>query len=185
MSTYSKMKPGSSLLLGLVIGSVVSLIVAIIFLNMSHCSSTQKNKEAVIRLIEQVWSKGNLEIVDQLIAPQYTIRYDPGDQWEGKTLDLATYKERVKMSRHVFPDQQFYIEDLVGEDDKVAVSWKFTGTQKGNIPGLPITNKQVTVYGLTIYYFSHGKIIGHWQIVDRLGLLGQMNMPFGHSGHKK
>lgn len=68
---------------------------------------TQKNKEAVVKLIDEVWSKGNLQIVDQLIAPQYTIRHDPGDQWEGKTLDLATFKERVKMSRHVFPDQKF------------------------------------------------------------------------------
>ena len=136
----------------------------------------QENKEAVVRLIEEVWSKGNLQIVDQLIAPQYTIRHDPGDQWEGKTLDLATFKERVKMSRQVFPDQKFYIEDLVCEGDKVSISWRFTGTQKGNIPGLPVTNKTVTVSGLTIYYFSNGKMIGHWQVVDRLGFLGQLGI---------
>jgi predicted ester cyclase len=128
-------------------------------------------KEAVKKLIDEVWSQGNLEIVDQLIAPHYTIKHDPGDPWEGKTLDIKTFKERVQMSRHVFPDQKFYIEDLVGEGDKVAVSWRFTGTHQGDIPGLTATNKAVNVSGLTIYYFSNRKMIGHWQVVDRLGLM--------------
>ena len=70
---------------------------------------------------------------------------------------------------------------ILAEDNKVAVSWHFVGTQKGNIPGLPTTNKKVTVYGLTIYYFANGKITGHWQIVDRLGFIGQLRMPFEKS----
>lgn len=142
---------------------------------------TDKNKEAVLKLIEEVWSKGNLQIIDQLIAVQYTIRHDPGDPWEGKTLDLTTFKERVKLSRHVFPDQTFYIEDMVCDDDKVSVSWRFTGTQKGNIPGLPATNKKVNVSGLTIYYFTNGKMIGHWQVIDRLGFLEQLGIQIGQS----
>ena len=142
-------------------------------MNKEICS---KHKEAVMRLINEVWSEGNLQIVDQLIAPQYTIRHDPGDPWDGKTLDLATFKKRVMSSRYVFPDQKFYIQDLVCDGNKIAVSWKFTGTHKGNIPGLPVTNKTVNVSGMTIYYFSNDKIIGHWQIVDRLGFLQQLGI---------
>ncbi len=136
--------------------------------------STEQNKEMVKKLLDEVWSKGNLKIVEQLIAPQYTIQHDPGDPWEGKTFDLATFKERVKHSRTVFPDQKFYIDDILSEDDRVAISWHFTGTQKGDIPGLHTTNKKVTVSGLTIYYFADGKITGHWQVVDRLGFVQQL-----------
>ena len=134
----------------------------------------QKNRETVVRLIEEVWTKGNLEIADEIIASEYTIRHDPGDQWEGKTIDLPTFKERVKMSRHILPDQKFYIEDLVCEVEKVAVSWRFTGTQKADLPELPATNKQVNISGLTIYYFANGKIIGHWQVFDKLSLIKQL-----------
>jgi steroid delta-isomerase-like uncharacterized protein len=141
--------------------------------------SPSKNKDAVVRLIEEVWNKGNFQIVDQLIAPQYKVRHDPGDPWEGQTLDLTTYKERVKMSRDVLPDQKFFIEDMVGEGNKVAVSWTFTGTQKGDLPGVPATNKKVNVSGLTIYYFSQGKMIGHWQVLDKLSLLGQLGVQIG------
>lgn len=169
------------LLLSIGIGTFLISISTLYFFNQKQFMSTQKNKEAVVTLIEEVWSKGNLQIVDQLIAPQYTIRHDPGDPWEGKTLDLATFKERVQLSHHVFPDQKFYIEDLVGEGDKIAVSWRFTGTQKGNIPRLPTTNKIANVSGLTIYYFSNGKIIGHWQVVDRLGFLEQLGIKTGRT----
>lgn len=130
-------------------------------------------------MIEEVWNKGNFKIVDQLISPHYTIKHDPGDPWEGQTIDLATYKDRVKMSRDVLPDQKFSIEDLVGEDDKVAISWKFTGTQKGDLPGLPATNKKVSISGITIYYFSNDKMIGHWQAIDKLSLLGQLGVQIG------
>lgn len=147
----------------------------------NQSTTTQQNKTTVEKLLNEVWSKGNLEIVDQLIAPQYAIQHDPGDQWEGKTLDLATFKERVKQSRLVFPDQKFFVDDILSEDNKVAVSWHFTGTQKGNIPGLPITNKKVTVSGLTIYYFANGKITGHWQVVDRLGFLQQLRISKANS----
>lgn len=167
------------LLFSTVISGILGSALTIYLTNKSQFMSTQKNKEAVVRLIEEVWSKGNLQTVDQLIAPQYMIRHDPGDQWEEKTIDLATFKDRVKMSRSVFPDQRFYIEDLVCDGDKVAVSWRFTGTQKGNIPGLSTTNKIVNVSGLTIYYFANGKIIGHWQVVDRLGFLEQLGVQIG------
>lgn len=163
-----------SYLLLIMVISLISSILTSYFFEKNRLMTTQKNKVAVVKLIDEVWSKGNLQVADQLIAPRYAIRHDPGDAWEGKTIDLATFKQRVKISRDVFPDQKFYIEDVVCEGDKVAVSWKFTGTQKGNLPGLSATNKVVNVSGLTIYYLSGGKIIGHWQVFDKLGLVGQI-----------
>lgn len=154
----------------------ITCIVIIQYIANSKQNSCEKNKTVVIRLIDEVWSKGNLEVVDQLVAPQYTIRHDPGDAWDGKTLDIATYKKRVTLSRSIFPDQVFHIHDVICNKDKIAISWDFTGTHEGKIPGLPTTNKQVTVSGLTIYYFSNHKIVGHWQVVDRLGFFEQLNI---------
>lgn len=173
------MKP-TILLLTILLSALLASLLTIYFSKKSQSTCIQKNKESVIRLIEEVWNKGNFEIVDQLVAPQYTIRNDPGDQWEGKTLDISTYIERVKMSHDILPDQKFYIEDIVCEGDKVALSWRFTGTQKGDIPGLPATNKPVNVSGLTIYYFSNGKTIGHWQVFDKLSLLAQLGVQIGN-----
>lgn len=59
------------------------------------------NKLILERFIAEVWSNGNLDVVDELVAPQYVISRDPGDPWEGKTLDLSEFKKRV-----IFLDSQ-------------------------------------------------------------------------------
>jgi steroid delta-isomerase-like uncharacterized protein len=136
--------------------------------------SPSEQEKIVVRLLDEVWSKGNLDVVDELVAPQYTIRHDPGDPWEGKTIDLATFKERLQNSRQIFPDQQFRIDEILSTEDRVAVSWHFTGTQQEDVPNFPATDEKVQVCGLTIYYLAGDKIIGHWQVFDKLGLIQQL-----------
>lgn len=58
-----------------------------------------QNKELLTQFIDEVWNAGNAEAADRYIAPAYTIHHDPGDPWEKKTLDLARYKERARLSR--------------------------------------------------------------------------------------
>ena len=174
MNKFAGVKIGSFMLFSIVISCIFSSVLTFYFIKKDALLSKQRNKEVVVRLVEEVWSKGNLAMVDELVSPHYLIRHDPGDKWEGKTIDLASFKERVSMSRHILPDQKFYIEDLVCEGDKVAVSWRFTGTQKGDLPGLPAKNNTVNISGLTIYYLSNGKITGHWQVFDKLGLMTQL-----------
>lgn len=132
----------------------------------------EKNKTILVEFIEEIWNKGNLDAADKFISTPYTIYHDPGDPWEGQSLDLATFKKRVMASRLIFPDLHFILKDVVAEGDKVAISWIFQGTQKADLPGLPATGKSVAVSGLTIYSFSNGKITGHWQVIDRLGQVG-------------
>lgn len=141
----------------------------------------QTNKDILFKLIDEVWNKGNFDRLDDLISPNYVIRNDPGDACEFMTLDLSAFKQRVDKSRAVFPDLHFDIEDAIAEEDKVAISWFMTGTQQGDLPGLPATGKQIKVSGLTIYYFFEGKIIGHWQVFDRLGLMGQLGVQIGQN----
>jgi hypothetical protein len=49
--------------------------------------------------------RGNIEAADKYVASRYVIHHNPGDPWDGKTLDFVGYKERVKLSRAPFPDQ--------------------------------------------------------------------------------
>ncbi len=139
-----------------------------------------RNKAAVVRLIDEVWSQGNLDVADELIAPAYVIHHDPGDPWESKTLNHESFKERVVHARTIFPDLRFQILELIAEGDKVAVSWRFRGTQAGPLPGMPASGKPVEVSGITIYDFEGDKIAGHWQEIDRVGLMQQL----GGSGPK-
>ena len=131
-------------------------------------------KEILTRFIREVWSEGDIEASDKFIASKYTIHHDHGDPWDGKVLDLATYKERVRSLRSAFPDQHFDIHGLFADNNAVVVTWYWTATHLGDIPGFPASGKQIKMSGATVYYFDGDRLTGHWQITDRLGVYQQL-----------
>jgi len=136
---------------------------------------SESNKERLARFIEEVWSQGNVDATDDYLAPHYTLHHDPGDPWDGQTLDLAGYKERVRLSRAPFPDQRFTIQELIAGHNRVVATWQWNGTHKEDIPGFPASGKSIAMSGLTVYYFDGDRISGHWQIVDRLSVYQQLS----------
>jgi len=127
-----------------------------------------------MRFIQEVWNEGNIEAADKYVAPQYTIHHDPGDPWDKQCLNLEEYKERVRISRAPFPDQHFTVNELFHDGNAVIATWTWSGTHKGDIPGFKVTNKRITMSGITVYYIEGERFTGHWQIVDRLGVYQQL-----------
>lgn len=116
-----------------------------------------------------MWNAGNVDASDKYIAPKYTIHHDPGDPWDKQELDLRGYKERLRISRAPFSDQRFSIQDLAAEGNTAVMTWLWTGTHQGDIPGFPATGNNIGMSGATVYYLDSGRLTGHWQITDRLG----------------
>lgn len=133
-------------------------------------------KTTLSNFMDNIWNAGDYSKVEHYVAPEYTIKHDPGDAWDGQTLDHATFIERVGYSRNAFPDLNFAIQEMIEEGDKVVASWVMSGTHKGDLDNIPATGKPFSITGMTIYYFQDGKICGHWQAYDRLGFIGQMGI---------
>ena len=131
-------------------------------------------KEFLRRFLDEVWTGGDADAAGKYLAPSYTIYHDPGDPWQGQTLDVNGFKDRLVKSRAVAPDQVFTVREMIEEDDRIAVSWTWQGTHSGNLPGIPATGKRMKMSGLTIYYFDDGRLSGHWQIADRLSIYQQI-----------
>jgi steroid delta-isomerase-like uncharacterized protein len=130
---------------------------------------------AVDILLESVWSQGDAEAARAVLAPLYTIHHDPGDAWEGQTLDPDGYIDRVRQSRAPFPDQRFTVRHRAVDGDTVAIAWDWTATHLGDIPGFPATGRTITMTGSTFYFTASGKVTGHWQIADRLSVFRQLS----------
>ena len=128
----------------------------------------------VRELYDIVWSAGELTAIDWIVATQYVIHSDPGDQWEGRTIYRATYRERVMYSRAAFPDLLFILNDVISSSTRVSVRWSAEGTQRGDLAGLPATGKRLRFVGQTIYDIVDGQVAGHWQVIDRLGFVQQL-----------
>jgi ketosteroid isomerase-like protein len=131
----------------------------------------EHNVEELIKVVSEkaseMWNEGNLDVVDEIIAPEYVIYSDPGDPYEKQVLNHETYKKRVLETRTATPDIQFTSEDIIIKGDKLVNRWTMSGTNKQ-------TGRQFSVTGLTIYHVVDGKIKGHWQNIDRLGLMLQL-----------
>ncbi|QKG70281.1 ester cyclase [Erythrobacter mangrovi] len=141
---------------------------------MMHDMSRKRRLADFIRLI---WDQGDLEAADAFLSPAYTIHHDPGDPWDGRTLDLPAYKERVRISRSAFPDQMFDIQAMYADGDGVAMTWLWAATHLGDLPGYPATGKPVRMSGATVYGFDAAdRITGHWQIADRLSIYQQLQV---------
>lgn len=134
----------------------------------------RRAKEVVTQFLQEVWSDGDVEAASQYLAPQYTIHHDPGDPWDRQVLDLEGFKARVRVSRAPFPDQTFAVQELFADNNAVVVTWFWTGTHQGDLPGLPASGKKINMSGATVYYFAGDRITGHWQITDRLGVFRQL-----------
>ena len=143
---------------------------------MTH-STTSRRKDILRAFLDRVWSQGDAEAVEIYIADSYTIHNDPGDPWHGRTLDRDGFRDRLLRSRAAAPDQRFTPVEMIEEGDRVAVSWTWTGTHLGDLPGLPATGRTITMTGLTIYSFEDDRLTGHWQIADRLGVYQQITAP--------
>src|SRR5262249_12498833 len=125
--------------------------------------------------LQEVWSGGNIAEADAYLAEAYIIHHDPGDPWEGQSLDIEGFKMRAALSRAPFADQLFEIQEMIAEAGKVVATWLWSARHTGDYPGFPATGKPITASGITIYYFDdRGRITGHWQVADRLGIFQQL-----------
>jgi len=133
------------------------------------------SKEKFIHeFINDVWNNKKFVKVKKYIHHDYTVYLDTGDPWEGKTLNHAGFKERLKFSFNSFPDMHFKITSTIEEENHVAINWILTGTNLGPISNFPPTKKSIKTNGMTIYYFRDSLISGHAQVFDRITVMKQL-----------
>src|ERR1700712_5896888 len=89
------------------------------------CMSAETNKSQFCCIYEEMFNKGDLTIVNDLVAPD-CINYEmpPGKNNRGPEAG----QEIVMMLRVAFPDLHFTIEELVTEGDTVAGRVTMSGT---------------------------------------------------------
>ena len=134
--------------------------------------SAEENKRISRRVAEEVFSRGKVDLVDELVAENF-VNHDPA-----APPDLPPGREGLKalarFYKSAFPDAQITVEDQVAEGDRVVTRYSARGTHEGDFAGMPATGKQVTGTGITIDRIEGGKIVESWNQFDQLGLLQQL-----------
>lgn len=132
-------------------------------------SDQNHNKRASRRALEEVYTGGDLDVVDELVNGDI-VAHSPGVDFHG----ITELKQFVASLREAFPDLRMTVEDQVAEGDKVVTRWTAQGTQKGSFLGMPPTGKAGTMTGVEIDRFVDGKVTECWTSADYLGLMQQL-----------
>ena len=130
-----------------------------------------EESKATMRRYLGVFEQGNIDLLDELLAPDYT-NHSPA------TPDLPTGPEGVKavvsMFRSAMPDLRVVVEDMIAEGDKVATRYTLEGTHEGELFGVPPTGQRLSIKSISVERVSDGKIIEHWRVTDSLDMMQQL-----------
>jgi steroid delta-isomerase-like uncharacterized protein len=136
---------------------------------------SQQNKALARRIFDEMESKGNLAVADEIFASDFAM-HSPFGESHGP--DGA--KQFVQMLRSAFPDLHSTVEDQLAEGDKVATRFTARGTHKGELNGIPASGNTMEISGIVISRFANGKIIEQWGNPDVFGLMRQIGaIPMG------
>jgi steroid delta-isomerase-like uncharacterized protein len=131
----------------------------------------EQNKATARRWSEELWSRGQLAVADEIIAADY-LRHDPGDPFPARGPEDV--KRIVTMLRKMFPDLRIEIEAMVAEGDIVVSRYTATATDTVGYMGMPPTGKVIRTPAIQIFRFANGKIVESWAARDDLGTLRQL-----------
>ena len=132
----------------------------------------QKNNEQLIkRYFEEVWNDGKLDVLDEIISPDY-INHNPG--MPNPVPGPEGLKPIIAGIRKAFPDLKYVIKNMVISDNQVAVHTIMQGTHAGDFFGIAPTDKIIKVSQMQIERIANNKIIEHWRVTDELTLLKQL-----------
>lgn len=126
------------------------------------------NKEIIRDLYEQCLNKRNMELLKNLISDDFVgVRGQKG---------AAGFAGPVAGLIAAFPDIQWTIEDLLGEDSLVAIRWQWQGTHQQLYTKYAATGKKVINEGMAVFEVKDGKITNARLQTDRLGFLQQLGV---------
>jgi predicted ester cyclase len=114
--------------------------------------SSEANKTVIRRYYDEVWHAGNLDALDEIMAPG--LLHQQGDP------SGESQKAFIAATRAKFPDLRFTLSHLVAEGDLVAWRWVFKGTNAE-------TGLREAQDGMTMHRIRDGKVVERW-IYSRL-----------------
>jgi steroid delta-isomerase-like uncharacterized protein len=131
--------------------------------------STEENQRICDALFPLAWNEGDFSLVDKHVSPEVVDHFD-----NSKGIDA--FKGVIGMFRGAFPDLRLTIEDSLADGDKVVHRWTMTGTNQGELMGIPPSGKQMRWTGITIVRLENEQIVERWANVDILAILQQMGV---------
>jgi steroid delta-isomerase-like uncharacterized protein len=135
---------------------------------------SEENKAIVrhfVKLAQGSGPEASMAAIDEYIAPDFK---------DHSAVGVPPTREGVKMTFGALwagmPDMKCTIHEQIAEGDKVVTRKTLSGTNTGDLFGVPATGKHIDLQVIDILRIKDGKLVEHWNIVDQMGLMQQLGV---------
>ena len=132
--------------------------------------SAEENIAVIRRLIEEGFGRGDLDVVDEVVA------LDSTEHQRGLKPGIDGVKETIRTLHRWFSEFQLTIEDVAVNGDKVWTRNVARGLNTGSIMGHPPTGIRMQIDVYDVVRVENGKIVEHWGAPDQLGMMLQLGL---------
>jgi steroid delta-isomerase-like uncharacterized protein len=120
---------------------------------------SEQNKAIARKFIEGAWNRRDMNVVNELVAPNHVPHGPFTEQFPQGVEGAAAF---VTAFVAAFPDVKATIVKQETEGDKIKTTVTFKGTQTGPLMDIPATGKQATVPVVQTDRIVDGKIVETW-----------------------
>jgi steroid delta-isomerase-like uncharacterized protein len=132
------------------------------------------NARQVERFYDDIWNRGDVSMVRQVLHPDVTFRGSLGAVLRGHQEFLAYVKEVTD----ALDDYRCKIVALVSDVDRVAARMRFSGVHRGTLLGHAATGRHVAWAGAAFFTFGpDGLVHDIWVLGDLQALHRQLTVP--------
>ena len=130
---------------------------------------TNNPSDVARQFIDEVFLAGRSEAVDGLVTPDFVSHGLPGSGPEVMKAAIARVSPALS-------EVTMQIEDVISEDDRVAMRLVSSATQSGPFMGFPSTGRRYSIEEIHIFRIEDGRVAEHWHQLDGLGMLRQLGL---------
>ena len=132
--------------------------------------SGSDNVERFRKLIDEGFTGGNLDVVDELISPECV------EHQRGNRSGVDGAKEVIRTLHRWMSDFSLTIEDVAVAGDLVWARNRARGINTGSVMGNPPSGRPVEIDVIDVVRFEDGRVVEHWGIADQLGMMLQLGL---------
>ena len=133
----------------------------------------EENKAVIRRLFDEVFNHQNFDILEELVAEDVVSHSATEEHKHG----IEGFKHVMEWGAALMPDGRYELIDMIAEGDKVACRVVVSGTQEGEVFGIPPpTGKSFTAEHVHWHRVADGKLVERWAVRDDLGTLIQLGI---------
>lgn len=126
--------------------------------------SLAQNKALAQLWFEEVWNQGKESTIDKLFHPQGKVYGFP--QADSVLIGPEGFKTVHRQFNNTFSKIHINLDELIAQDDRVAMRWTCTGVHTGDGLGFPASGRKATLLGSSFIVCRDGQIIDAWNFMD-------------------